>query len=775
MTNRTLISPSSRPRGRILHPNARERIYTAINTRFPIKNYPRIYEGTSNLYNFLQLAATIQANAEQPTLNNETLKKILQRGVDDPGVDFSSIEKLFAFFNEPLDKQKDTILLDKSIPPIYINRSTPKDFCNLPQQDSEFIGRETELEKLRQYLDPESRPFIITIDGVGGVGKTSLAIEVAYRCLESNLYDAVVFVSFKAQWLHPGRGIKDKNVPHDLDAVCRAIAETLKDESIVRAIPAEQVLRVYNCLKRQKTLLIIDDLQSSDDEEQDRIIDFLQDLPPGTKAIVTTRHRVSRQLSHVRLDCLSEQESLKLLAQQLKQHDLELSEKRQKQLHNCYRGIPVALVYVIGQLNNCHSIEDILGENQQCPSAQQDVGRFCFEQSINSFRETHSHTLLKAIAIFHFPPITEALVHVSGVNTFPNTALAEIQCFSLAQKKHGRYVMLSVTREYILECNGEANTVRDMTERWFQWYLSFSQKHGGTDWGYWRDNYDFIEAEWENLLSVLHWCASLNRYEDVKELWKYLNHFADLYGYWSDRLTWLNWLITQSWERGDRETFVSSLSKKGWTLTMMGQPENLNEAEKLFDKAWKYREDACLKTQDYLAHNMAVMYTRAKKYEEAHKKLSEKQDIERNLGNEEPDETMLTRHRLNTIRDFAKLHFCDGNLEDAKQSYEILLTEATEINWKRMVCYAHYMLAELSIKEQNFTEARKHLISGIRIAVYNKNKRRYAYYMLSFAKVEKEIGKRKTVQKQAGDALKTFQQLGMEQEAKQVQELFNLT
>jgi hypothetical protein len=53
---------------------------------------------------------------------------------------------------------------------------------NLPHR-GDFIGRDKEKRQVHEAL--KSRSFIITIDGIGGIGKTSLALEVLHECLRS--------------------------------------------------------------------------------------------------------------------------------------------------------------------------------------------------------------------------------------------------------------------------------------------------------------------------------------------------------------------------------------------------------------------------------------------------------------------------------------------------------------------------------------------------------------------------------------------------------------
>jgi hypothetical protein len=60
-----------------------------------------------------------------------------------------------------------------------------------------FVGREEEIRTILQSLQPNSRTFIIGIEGIGGVGKSTLATEVSYRCIEDDLFESVIWISAK--------------------------------------------------------------------------------------------------------------------------------------------------------------------------------------------------------------------------------------------------------------------------------------------------------------------------------------------------------------------------------------------------------------------------------------------------------------------------------------------------------------------------------------------------------------------------------------------------
>src|SRR5262249_43534717 len=59
--------------------------------------------------------------------------------------------------------------------------------CNLPSPSYiELIGRKKEVARLLEFLSSHYAAHLITVDGIGGVGKTALTLEVAYRCLRAS-------------------------------------------------------------------------------------------------------------------------------------------------------------------------------------------------------------------------------------------------------------------------------------------------------------------------------------------------------------------------------------------------------------------------------------------------------------------------------------------------------------------------------------------------------------------------------------------------------------
>ncbi len=90
--------------------------------------------------------------------------------------------------SEELQAIEEQVLLQD---PLLIAARPPTRRRNLPERLSSFIGRDRDIEEVRHLVGNHR---LVTLTGVGGVGKTSLAVEVA-RTLIGDYFDGVWFVA----------------------------------------------------------------------------------------------------------------------------------------------------------------------------------------------------------------------------------------------------------------------------------------------------------------------------------------------------------------------------------------------------------------------------------------------------------------------------------------------------------------------------------------------------------------------------------------------------
>ncbi|CAG0961713.1 hypothetical protein ANRL3_00920 [Anaerolineae bacterium] len=215
----------------------------------------------------------------------------------------------------------------------------PQVFHNLPQPDhGRFVGREDEVKQIIRILRPypHSQYPLVTIDGIGGIGKSALALEMAHRYLRNyaqippeERFDAVIWTSAKQNVLTAEGIVPRQQALRTLDDIYTAIAITLQREGITRVRPEEQAETVRNALTRQRTLLIVDNLETVDDKA---VMEFLRELPAPTKAIVTTRHRLDVAYP-VRLTGMPWADAQLLIADECAKKNVSLSEDNQRRLY----------------------------------------------------------------------------------------------------------------------------------------------------------------------------------------------------------------------------------------------------------------------------------------------------------------------------------------------------------------------------------------------------------------------------------------------------------
>ncbi|MBN3873261.1 MAG: tetratricopeptide repeat protein [Nostoc sp. JL33] len=170
---------------------------------------------------------------------------------------------------------------------------------NLPLSGVEkFVGREEELENLHQLLQNNDRVAIAAIAGMGGVGKTELALQYAIQRRET--YNGGLC------WLLPKTG--------DVGIQVVQFARTQLDLK-----PPEDfdlLAQVQYCWRRWRdgdVLLVLDDVSNYEEVKP-----YLQSLPSRFKVLMTTRQKLGR-IAQLSLDVLQPETALELLKFLLKE------------------------------------------------------------------------------------------------------------------------------------------------------------------------------------------------------------------------------------------------------------------------------------------------------------------------------------------------------------------------------------------------------------------------------------------------------------------------
>lgn len=369
-----------------------------------------------------------------------------------------------------------------------------------------FVGREHELKTILQSLQPNSRTFIIGIEGIGGVGKSALAIEISYLCIENDLFESVIWISAKESILTL-HGIEPV-IPEakTLSDILITIGMNLGNPTIGNLTIKDQIQRAYQLLSKQSTLLILDNFESLSKFEQRDILDFLRNSPMTLKVIITSRERVAEG-QIIRLQGLSFEESNALLDWEARQKHIHLTQDQSKYLIDLTGGLPLALLWVQGQIAVLgYSVTQVL--DKLSLDADIPILQYCFNHSWNLLTQTDAKKLLFVLALQPDPVSRAAMKEIGSIednDTFEN-AISELLQLSLIEYEHDNdyFSILPLTRRFIRsQFLSNRKFVKQAELKAAQYYVNLlAQRSSFKEWR----SYDELLLDRNNILSVAQWC-----------------------------------------------------------------------------------------------------------------------------------------------------------------------------------------------------------------------------------------------------------------------------
>jgi tetratricopeptide (TPR) repeat protein len=595
---------------------------------------------------------------------------------------------------------------------------------NLPRYNDVFVGRKQEIARCLEALSPDERGWGVTIDGIGGMGKTALALEVAHLARKQALFDAYLFVSAKTTWLS-AEGVREETLAlSSLDSFCREFAKGLGQTDIVKMTDATERRRaLLDALRGGRTLLIWDNLETLNAEERDMIAEFVRKLPTPNKAIITSRRRTGESAVTIRLDRLLETEALELMREKGRLHPRlaqELNATKPEILTALYEasgGNPLALDWTLGQVAHKGYSISVALERLRNAAKSEDLYGFLFADAAKTLSEK-DRTVLSALTVFLTPAKTAALADATDLAiTEIEVSLERLVTLSLVNDLDGeRFGLHPLTRTYIRAVVGGTDTVvtaplsgirfdSAAQGKVLRYWVDFAQKYGGDG----KDAYqthDKLEAEWQNLEGVattLREMAGIsNALKDRQaaqmliDLEDALSNFLWFRGYWDE------WVRLGEW-RYQAGKALSQWSDAGWgtyhvawIYYIRGEAE---QAASWADQTAETMEQGGNRRDKAFATRLqGKIAGQRQDWAEAERLYQEALAIYRELG-EEKDEVIA----LNDLGEVAR---SQRHYDNAESYYKQALTMAEKLCDKALIANRYGSLGLLALDRDRPTQAR---------------------------------------------------------------------
>lgn len=419
--------------------------------------------------------------------------------------------------------------------PAVVVASTPKTLIphNLPSLQP-FFGREDELKKIADALDPDSRTWGALIDGPGGMGKTSLAVRAAYEA-PPETFDKIVFISLKSRELDDD-GLRDLSgfLVSGLVELFGELARELGRDDIVKVAEEQRPRLLLDALRGTQTLLVLDNLESLLKPERDTLFTFVKKLPAGCKAILTSRGRIGSGAEELILEKLGEQAALDTLAELATQnpHLARTSEAERLVLYRETGGKPLLLRWTAGQIGrgHCLTFTDALDFLRSCPP-DNDPLEFIFGDLVGDFSDAETRALC-ALTYFTLPAKVE---HVAANAGLPEAeidrALRSLVNRSLAipTDELTAFTLVPMVADFLRRKKPEV--VADSGERLEQRAYALIIENGYRN----HDRFPMLEAAWPGIApAVALFLAGDNR--RLQTVCDALVNFLNFQGLWDEWL-----------------------------------------------------------------------------------------------------------------------------------------------------------------------------------------------------------------------------------------------
>lgn len=647
----------------------------------------------------------------------------------------------------------------------------PDIYHNLPQPDyGEFVGRKEELAQVHHILRPypHSRHAVVTIDGIGGIGKSALALEVAHRYLrdydhlpKEECFNAIIWTSAKASVLTADGIAPRQQITRTLDDIYTAIAVTLEREAITRARPEEQDALVTKALTQQRTLLIVDNLETVDDE---RVNAFLRELPAPTKAIVTTRHRVNVAYP-IRLSGMSEEEGLDLIWQECKKKGVTLTDVEAEKLYNRTGGVPLAVMWSVAQIGYGYVVGSVL---QRLSEPTGDIARFCFDGALERIRDKPSHKLLMALSIFVPDANRQALGYVGNLPKLDrDDGLVELQRLSLINKHANRFKMLPLTKSFaIAEMESYPKFKSKVSKRRVD-YLKSLCGVAESEY-YWRFGDKSFHEEKDNILDAIEWSYEHGTAEDIFSLTLAAENLLDTTGEWQRIMVLCHRALDLARSLQKPTAIARFVISEGWILRQRGEYE---EAEDRFLEGLKqYRSVDNQEGISIALHHLSAIYRKREEFQRARETSDQAWSIAEELGLSDL-QALTNTERGKLARDTGQWNLAYQYFLEVRDWFQKRAEQTPRDEMLARSIWGH--LAAVDLQLGNHRHAKQLCVQSLDYFADHSSKSFFATLQYRLSLAEEGLGELNEAFEHAQKAVDWFDRLGMQPDLVEAQALLD--
>lgn len=223
-----------------------------------------------------------------------------------------------------------------------------------PADHHQLFGVAPLLEQITDWAAAETPPFFLSLEGMGGIGKTVLAYAAATHLSTQPQWQDILWISARQYQFNPESGQMQatENAALTFADIVRVLCQQLGHTHLIGLEPTIKLERLQPTCKAAPYLIIIDNLETVADV--DTLIPHLEALAGPTRFLLTSRHTMHHFpfVQTIPLPALSFTDSDALVQSELKRRSspFSLTTTVMRSIYDLIGGLPLALKLLAAQL-----------------------------------------------------------------------------------------------------------------------------------------------------------------------------------------------------------------------------------------------------------------------------------------------------------------------------------------------------------------------------------------------------------------------------------------
>ena len=232
---------------------------------------------------------------------------------------------------------------------------------------SQAFGIHEIVESITTWLLDDSTYQAVSIEGIGGIGKTLLATHLLQRLSQHSYFDDYAWVSARQKELSPSGEIAAvEDSASSLSDILTRLTHQLGQTHLAGLSPEEKLKGLETLSKQKRLLIVLDNLETAGDVEE--TVPQLLRLTGPSKLLATSRKSLSKfpQVRTFSTPELSFDHSRQLILSEMQRRGilLSLSDETLASLYDVTGGIPLALKLAAAQFG-IYPAEEIIEQFRQ--------------------------------------------------------------------------------------------------------------------------------------------------------------------------------------------------------------------------------------------------------------------------------------------------------------------------------------------------------------------------------------------------------------------------